>query len=396
MAEPFGRLAQPSARPKRFAIRAALAVTAIGSLILSLEAPTILAQRAGQGAQVSPGSFVSGSGNFSPMVMDLDRTVAFYHDALGLTLSAAESARPVPWDTEPWHRDLHGSQGSPMRFATARVPGGRLAVEMVEQGSIARHPVQLRVQDPGNVSVILLVRDVDKILAAARQAGAPVVTLGGAPIAVATGDDKGRAVVVRDPDGHFVEFLQLDPLPATTAPAESNLIGSWIRVTVADTAQTLHLYRDLFGLEFLEEPFSSDRSMLSLLGLKGAQLRFSIARIPGSKLEFLEVKGVDRKPIHSHIEDPGSTRFQLTVRNLESAITMLRSAGPSTIVSNTGKILPDGSWEKGPIDRTNVRWLTVTDLNNVFLVLSDRPAGAPGRGQGGAGRAGATEPPPAR
>jgi catechol 2,3-dioxygenase-like lactoylglutathione lyase family enzyme len=379
---------QPSGAPKQFARHAAIAATAVGSLMLAFQTLPALAQ---------PSSFVIGSGNFSPMVMDLDRTVAFYHDALGLNLSAAESARPVPWDAEPWHRDLHGSQGSPMRFATARVPGGRLAVEMVEQGSIERHPVQLRVQDPGNVSVILLVRDVDKVLAAAKQAGAPVVTIGGAPIAVGTGEARGRAVVVRDPDSHFVEFLQLDPLPATTAPADSNLIGSRIRVTVADTEQTLHLYRDLFGLEFQVGPFSSDKPMLSLLGLKGAQLRFSITKIPGgNQLEFLEVKGIDRKPIHSRIEDPGSTRFQLTVRNLESAITMLKSAGPSTVVSNTGKILPDGSWEKGPIDRTNVRWLTVTDLNNVFLVLSDRPAGAPGRGQGGPGRGGAGEPPQAR
>ena len=60
---------------------------------------------------------VIGSGNFSPMVADLDKTIAFYHDVLGMTLSASESIRPLPWDTEVWHRDLHGLQGSPMRFA---------------------------------------------------------------------------------------------------------------------------------------------------------------------------------------------------------------------------------------------------------------------------------------
>jgi len=351
------------------------------ALLLAASIANLAAQR-GQQPPVPATSFVIGSGNFSPMVVNLDKTVEFFHDVLGLTLSAAESARPVPWDAEPWHRDLHGSQGSPMRFATARVPGGRLAVEMVEQGSIERHPVQLRVQDPGNVSVILLVRDVDKSLAAAVKAGAPVATIGGAPIAVGAGANKGRAVVVRDPDSHFVEFLQLDQLPATTAPPESNLVGSRIRITVADTEQTLHLYRDLFGLSFQVDPFVGDKAMLALLGLKSnAQFRLATTNIPGTntQLEFLEVKGVDRKALRTRIEDPGSTRFQLTVRNLENAMTMLKSAGPSTVVSNTGKILGDGSWEKGPIDRTNVRWLTVTDLNNVFLVLNDRPAGAPGR-----------------
>jgi len=194
------------------------------ALALALIASSASAQRDDPPAAPAPAApFVTGFGNFSPMVADLDRTIAFYCDALGLTLSAAESTRPVPWDTEGWHRDLHGSQGSPMRFVTARVPGTRLGVEMVEQGAIERHPVTLHIQDPGNVMVVLLVRDVDRIAAAARGVGAPVVTAGGAPIDLGT--NLGRAVVVRDPDTHLVEFLQPNRIPETTAPADSN--GNW-------------------------------------------------------------------------------------------------------------------------------------------------------------------------
>jgi hypothetical protein len=83
--------------------------TAIGGIAgLTLVAGTaILAgQRGDQPAPPPPTSFVIGSGNFSPMVANLDRTIEFYHDVLGLTLAANESARPLPWDTEPWHRDL--------------------------------------------------------------------------------------------------------------------------------------------------------------------------------------------------------------------------------------------------------------------------------------------------
>jgi catechol 2,3-dioxygenase-like lactoylglutathione lyase family enzyme len=332
-----------------------------------------------------PAGLVTGFGNFSPMVANLDRTLVFYCDGLGLTLSAAESERPVPWDTEPWHRDLHGSQGSPMRFVTARVPGTRLGVEMVEQGSIERHPVFLRIQDPGNVSVILLVRDVDRIFAAARRAGAPVVTLGGAPIEAGDGDARGRAVVVRDPDSHLVEFLQLNRTPATTAPADSNLIGARMLITVADMAQTLRLYREQLGLQFQDTPFSHDQAMLSLFGLKGgAQLRTSttIFAASSTQLTFVEVTGVDRAPLHTRIEDPGSTRFQLIVRDLDQALSMFKSAGRFSTVSNTGKILGDGSWEKGPIPRGNMRWETIRDLNNVFIVAGDRTGGQRGEGRG--------------
>ena len=88
-------------------------------------------------------------------------------------------------------------------------------------------------QDPGAVTLILLVRDIDAAFAKLKAAGVPVVTTGGAPLAMSTAN-KTRAVIVQDPDGHFVELAQLDPLPATTAPASSNVIGIRLRVTVAD------------------------------------------------------------------------------------------------------------------------------------------------------------------
>jgi len=358
-----------------------LALTAATIALLAVPA---VAQRNEATAAAAP-PLVTGFGNFSPMVADLDKTRAFYCDALGLTLSAAESARPVPWDTEPWHRDLHGSQGSPMRFVTARVPGTRLGVEMVEQGAIERHPVTLRIQDAGNVSVILLVRSVDKALAAARAAGAPVVTAGGQPIEVGDGENKGRAVVVRDPDTHMVELLQLNAPLTSTAPAESNLVGARMIITVADMAQTLHLYRDLLGLAFQETPFRSDKATLALFGLKAsAQVRTSVTTFAASNTEliFLEVNGVDRKPLHTHIEDPGSTRFQLIVRSLDQALPLFKSAGAFSIISNTSKILADGSWEKGAIPRGNQRWETISDLNNVFIVAGDRQTAARGEGRG--------------
>jgi catechol 2,3-dioxygenase-like lactoylglutathione lyase family enzyme len=351
---------------------------------LALLASPSLAQQGGPAGAPTTAPFVTGFGNFSPMVSNLDRTIAFYCDALGLTLSAAESTRPVPWDTEGWHRDLHGSQGSPMRFVTAHVPGTRLGVEMVEQGAIDRHPVSLRIQDPGNVSVILLVRDVDRMLAAAKAAGASVVTTGGAPIALR--DDLGRAVVVRDPDTHLVEFLQPSRIPETSAPADSNLIGARILITVADMPQTLHLYRDLLELQFHETPFRGDKATLALFGLpSGAEVRESVTRFTASntELHFVEVKGVARKPLRTHIEDPGSTRFQLIVRDLEDALPMFKSAGAFAVVSNTGRILADGRWEKGAIPRGNVRWETISDLNNVFIVVGDRQnagGGAAARG----------------
>ena len=102
-------------------------------------------------------------------------------------------------------------------------------------------------QDPGAVTLILLVRDLDAAFAKLKAAGVPVVTTGGAPLAMST-TNKTRAIIVQDPDGHFVELAQLDPLPATAAPASSNVIGIRLRVTVADMDGTLRFYRERLGL----------------------------------------------------------------------------------------------------------------------------------------------------
>jgi hypothetical protein len=87
-------------------------------------------------------------------------------------------------------------------------------------------------------------------------------------------------------------------------------------------------------------------------------------------LEFLEVTGVERHPLRARIQDPGAARLQFTVRNLETAIKTLHDAGPSTVVSSGGKI----------ITQPQYRVAVVSDLNGLFLVLTDRPPSTPGAG----------------
>jgi catechol 2,3-dioxygenase-like lactoylglutathione lyase family enzyme len=330
------------------------------------------------------------------MVGDLDRSVAFFRDVIGMSVPPLPEPGPYPWAHEPWHRDLHGLPDSPMRFATltmpsALEPGYRMLVEPVQQGAIELRPIVARPQDPGAFTLIVIVRDIDKAFARARQAGVPVVTTGGAPIQVPSYGGTSRAVVLRDPDGQLVELVQLDPQPASTAGPDENVLGGRLRITVADTDRTLRLYRDSFGLTFEATTFA-DEAMNRLMGLSGARFRVSTTRIPGSNqhLEFLEVAGADRTVLRPRIQDPGAVRFQVTVRSLDEAIKMLAAAGPSTIVSHTGRALgPTGEWEKGIIDTGTVRWLTVTDLNNVYLILGDRGTGG-GEGRGGRGGRGAT------
>lgn len=319
-----------------------------------------VAVRAGQSPAPSSGGEVRRSGNFSPIVESLERSLAFYHGVLGFEIPAAAAAPgPRPYSVNPGLHAMLGTTGAKERHSDARIPGSTMGVEMIEFGEIDRKPVHARVQDPGAVTLVLLVRDADALLAHLKQAGVPVMTPGGSPVAAADGT---RSVLVQDPDARPIELRQLKVLPETTAPASSNVIGARLAITVDDTDRTLHVYRDLLGFKVDAEPsFVADRTLQALTGVKGGTVRRSRAQAPGSMVwfEFLEFKGVDRTPLKTRIQDPGTARLQLMVRDIESVIGSLKAAG-SSVVSDGGRkaALPPNLWGA-----------MMADPNNMYLSL---------------------------
>ncbi len=283
---------------------------------------------------------VAGSGNFSPIVADLDKAVAFYQDAIGLEIPANAASRA--WGNDSALMNFLGLPAAQIRFVTARIPGSTMGVEIVDFKDIDRKPVQARLQDPGAVRLILLVRDIEAMRERLKKAGIAFIN--------------NNSTVVKDPDGHFIEFIQPNPLPETTAPAASNIIGARFGLTVADLDQAMRLYRDQLGFQpQIDATFTADKTT-------GAQVRRAVARVPGSvvQIEFSEFKGIDRKPIGARIQDPGATRFQLRVRNADAVVQTLKESG--------GKVITTGG-NDGPIPMRNLRVALVRELNNLFLVV---------------------------
>ena len=312
------------------------------------------------------GEVVIGSGSFSPIVNDLERSLKFYSDLVG---AAAPAAIPA-WNTDPAMLNFLGSPSAQIRFGTVRIPGSAMTVEIVEFKDIDRKPVRPRVSDAGAVRLILIVRSLDSLLSRLVAQGVPVVTTGKAPIALRV-PDAGRAVLVQDPDGFFIELLQPDILPPSNAPATSNVIGARFGLTIDNTDQTMKLYRDLLGFQpQIGAEFSSDKALTDLLATPGAQVRRSTAIVPGSALavEFLEFRGIERKPIGARIQDPGATRLQLRVRDSDATVKALAAAG-NTVITTGG----DG----GTILMSGLRVAVVRDPNNLFLVIL---TAAPARG----------------
>ena len=337
---------------RRFSLCATLCTLVLTSVLILGQAP----QPAPNAAPAS--DVVIGSGSFSPIVSDLERSLKFYSDLVG---SPAPATTPA-WGSDPALLNFLGSPTSQIRFGTVRIPGSTLTVEIVEFKDIDRKPVRPRLSDPGAVRLILIVRDLESFLARRTSQSIPSFVLGG-PSASFPNHDSGRAAMIQDPDGFFIEVLQPNVLPETTAPATSNVIGARFGLTISDTQQTMKMYRDLLGFQpQTDADFSSEKPLLDLMNAPGAQIRRSLATIPGSavQVEFLEFKGVERKPIGARIQDPGATRLQLRVRDSDATVKALVAAG-GTVVTTGG----DG----GPILMSGLRVAIVREPNNLFLVV---------------------------
>jgi catechol 2,3-dioxygenase-like lactoylglutathione lyase family enzyme len=310
----------------------------------------------------APTGLIVGSGNFfSPIVADLDKALAFYRDALGFDVQGA----PANADANVALRNMFGLPDAQLRWSIGRPAGMRTGVEIVEISKAGGRPVERRLQDSGSFMLIVLVRDLDSIFVRLAQLGAPVVTKGGKPIAVPSGS-RARAVVVKDPDGHFVELYQPDPLPAATVASAPNVIEVRVRLAVNDVDQATRLYADQLGIATRTPgTFEGNPAVLDMMGLPaGAQYRASVFTVPttGLVFELIDFKGVDRRMVKSNLQDPGSTRIQLQVRDVDAAVAAVKAAGGS--VQSTG-----GAPVELPARGGTIKTAIVRDPDNLFLVL---------------------------
>ena len=307
---------------------------------------------------VAASSPVMAIGNFSHIVADLDRSIRFYREGLGL-----EPAGPVrPFEANVAIQRAANVMGAQTRYVVLKVPGSTLGVELIEYSGIDRKPVSPRFQDPGAGNLMVSVRDLDTALVQLKKAGARVLTIGGAPAVIG---GKVRVVFLQDPDGFVIELNQPGSLPEPTPDTAGNVFGAAFEAAIEDTDKTVAFYRNLLGFEAIVGPsFNGDKLMADTAGTPGAQFRQSRLQVPGTSvsMSLIEFKGINRKSLSPRLQDPGMTMLQLMVRDLDSLLATLKTGG-AAIVSVGGEAVT-----MGPL-----RLAVVRDPNNLFLELIERP-----------------------
>jgi glyoxylase I family protein len=136
-------------------------------------------------------------------VSNLERSLAFWRDILGLELSH------TAYQTGDMAREITGVTGAEIKLAVLKAPGGH-KIELLEYlAPVDRKHGDLQPCDVGHVHVALLVDNLEAIL---QKIASSAWKTAGEPQVLKTGPNAGKRVVyVRDPDGTTIEFMELAP-----------------------------------------------------------------------------------------------------------------------------------------------------------------------------------------
>ncbi|MBI3967613.1 MAG: VOC family protein [Chloroflexi bacterium] len=143
---------------------------------------------------------LTGTHHTSFTVSDLDRSLAFYRDVLGLEVTAEIGG------STPYVSKVVGYPDAKLRIAFLRLPGTSHRLELIQYLSPAGDRPPLETKDTGSGHLAFLVDDMLTVYEALRAKG---VRFRSPPVEVTPGDpNTGRAVYFADPDGITLELIQ--------------------------------------------------------------------------------------------------------------------------------------------------------------------------------------------
>jgi len=306
---------------------------------------------------------------------DIEKTLPFYQNVFAL------NGQIQPFDPKG-PRILTNSPTATIRVAMTNIPGA-FNFELTHFSDLERQMgKQPDIQDSGAPMMKFLVRDLDAVVANAKKANAPIITKDGAPVTAPTPIGTARAIIMRDPDGYFIEAIQATPaiIAATDAqpPAgrggrqgagaaaprqPSQIVGAIMGFTVRDMDETLKYWNGVLAMEMPQPTaFANDQPMLDLMGLpKGASYRISSGVVYGStaRLEFIEVKGVPRKAFDLRVTDPMACGMALRIGHIRDLLAKIKASGGRVMSKDEALV----EWSD------TVRNVFVKDPNGVNLEL---------------------------
>lgn len=316
---------------------------------------------AASAAPAAPAGEVLAPGNFIHVVAHIDKTMAFYHGVLGLEPLTLGNAPPTSVKfavNKPVAQLYAVPPDTTVGVAMYRLPVRGVGLEFAEFRAAGSKSVHPRPQDPGASCVVLTVRQLDPILVRAHAAHVPIVSAGGVPAAAGEPDAAGRSVVLRDPDGFYVELIEQAAATGTVGrdADAGNIVQAALMLSIDDTDRNAHLYRDLLGLPLqIDASFAPDAPLAKAFGLRGGQVRHSVAVIPGStfKYDFVEWRGVPRRATHAAVHDHGAGVLRFSVEDVDGLVDNLKAQGIPVASTGGGVVSLGGAFRASILSDPN-------------------------------------------
>jgi catechol 2,3-dioxygenase-like lactoylglutathione lyase family enzyme len=147
-------------------------------------------------------------------VSDIERSIVFYRDVLGLKLLKRQTG------TAPYLATVTGFAGVRLEAAFLQPVAGGSVLELLQYVSHPASATDRATNRPGNAHLCFRIDDLRSACAELKRRG---VTLISEPTEITAGAHAGGwAVYLRDPDGFTVELYQSPP----ASPADAAAAGS--------------------------------------------------------------------------------------------------------------------------------------------------------------------------
>ena len=143
---------------------------------------------------------ITGAHHTSFTVADLDASLAFFRDVLGLELVFTREVR------DDYFGQIVGHPGAIVKAALLRLPGGSHHLELFQYLTPPGQVHEPRPCDPGSAHLALLTDDLPTLYDHLRARGASFVSK---PVLISAGPNRGGyGVYLRDPNGILLELFQ--------------------------------------------------------------------------------------------------------------------------------------------------------------------------------------------
>ena len=287
---------------------------------------------------------------FTLTVSDLDKSVAFYQQALGFSKLSETVVSDREVDT------LTGVFGTRVRSARLQLGHEYVELEQFVAPKGAPIPTDSRSIDLWFQHFAVVVSDMDK--AYAHVAAFGVVSISSAPQTIPASNQAAagiKAYKFRDPDGHPLELLYFPPDKGRARWQDKSRLFLGIdhsAIAVSSTERSTAFWRDLVGLKVAGGSVNTGTTQEQLDNAFGAVVRITglrpqLEESPGLEfLQYLTPAGGRPAPLDQRPNDLAATRTVVAVDDLPALADKLQAANVA-FISPRVVDLAGAPWSKG-------------------------------------------------